>query len=399
MKDSELATRIEMSETLAIDEKVRALQGAGHRVFSFGAGQPDAPTPETACNAGIEAIHAGKTKYTSPGGTKELREAIARKLLRENALTYSPDEILVTAGAKQAIFMALAVRVDPGDEVLLPGPYWVSYPSQIRMLGGVPRVLPTDETTGFKVLPEQIRAAIGPKTRGIILNSPSNPTGSVYTPDELKALMSEIVARDLWVISDEIYERIVYGDSVAMSPAALGSEVRGRTAVVNGVSKSYSMTGWRIGYFAAPRPWVEKAIAVQSHLCGNPCSISQEAALRALDEAGDAVTAMVATFRRRRDRVVTLIEAIPGWRLCAPDGAFYAFPDVSACFGKRAAKRTIDSDVSLAEYLIDEAKAAFVPGSGFGSARHLRVSFACADSVIEEGLGAVREAIGKLSSE
>lgn len=397
MKNSALASRIEMSETLAIDEKVRALQAAGHRVFSFGAGQPDAPTPAAACEAGIEAIQAGKTKYTSPGGTKELRGAIARKLLRENGLAYDENEILVTAGAKQAIFMALAVRVDAGDEVLLPAPYWVSYPSQIRMLGGVPRVLQSDESTGFKIRPEQLRAAIGPKTRGIILNSPSNPTGSVYSPEELRGLLEEVVARDLWVVSDEIYERIVYGDARAMSPAALGPEVRQRTAVVNGVSKSYSMTGWRIGYFAGPRPWVERALAVQSHVCGNACSISQEAAIRALDDADTAVTAMVATFARRRDRVISLIETIPGWSLCAPAGAFYAFPDVAGCFGKQANGRRIDSDTSLAEYLIDEARAAFVPGSGFGSGRHLRLSFACADAVLEEGLPAVRSAVEKLS--
>lgn len=398
MKQSRLALSVGMSETLAIDEKVRALQATGVQVWSFGAGQPDAPTPMIAQEAGIAAIRGGRTRYTSPGGTKELREAICRKLARENGLAYEPDEILVAAGAKQAIFMALAVLVDAGDEVLVPAPYWVSYPSQIRMLGGTPRIVSTDESTGFKLTPRMLREAITPNCRAIILNSPCNPTGAVYTPEELAEVVETALEHDLYIISDEIYERILFGDARHVSPAGISAAARERTAVINGASKAYSMTGWRIGYMAARRDWVAKATEIQSHFCGNPCSISQEAALAALEGAGEDVAQMVESFRRRRTLVLEMLRAAPRIRLCPPEGAFYAFPDVSGYFGSSYRGTRIENDVDLAGYLLDEAHAAFVPGSGFGSGRHLRLSFACAENVIEEGLGSTIRALEKLSS-
>jgi aspartate aminotransferase len=398
MKQSRLARSVGMSETLAIDEKVRALQASGVRVWSFGAGQPDAPTPLVAQEAGIAAIRGGRTRYTSPGGTKELREAICRKLARENGLAYEPDEILVAAGAKQAIFMALAVVIDPDDEVLVPAPYWVSYPSQIRMLGGTARIVSTDESTGFKLTAEMLRAAITPSCRAILLNSPCNPTGAVYSPGELASVVEVALEHDLYIISDEIYERILFGDARHVSPAALSSAARAKTAVINGASKAYSMTGWRIGYMAAPREWVAKATEIQSHFCGNPCSISQDAALAALDGASAEVAQMVESFRQRRTLVLEMLHTAPRIRLCPPEGAFYAFPDVSGYFGSSHRGTRIDNDVDLAGYLLEEAHAAFVPGSGFGSNRHLRLSFACAEDVIEEGLGSTIRALEKLSS-
>lgn len=398
MKQSRLAMSVEMSETLAIDEKVRSLQAAGVQVWSFGAGQPDAATPMVAQDAGSAAIRGGRTRYTSPGGTKELRQAICRKLSRENGLSYQADEILVTAGAKQAIYMALAVLVDPGDEVLVPAPYWVSYPSQIRMLGGTPRIVAADESTRFKLTPEILKASITPRCRVLILNSPCNPTGAVYTPAELAAVVSVALEHDLYIISDEIYERILFGDACHVSPAAHSAKARDKTAVINGASKSYSMTGWRIGYMAAPAEWVAKATAIQSHFCGNPCSISQDAAMAALDGAEADVRHMVESFRQRRTLVMELLERAPRLQLCPPEGAFYAFPDVSGYYGSHHGGARIGNDADLAGYLLEEAHAAFVPGSGFGSGRHLRLSFACGEEVIEQGLGATVRALEKLSA-
>jgi aspartate aminotransferase len=398
MKQSQLARSVAMSETLAIDEKVRSLQASGIKVWGFGAGQPDAPTPMVAQDAGVAAIRGGRTKYTSIAGTLELRQAICRKLARDNGLSYEPDEILVTAGAKQAIYMALAVLVDPGDEVLVPSPYWVSYPSQIRMLGATPRVVPTDESTRFKLTPELLSGAVTAHTRALLLNSPCNPTGAVYTPDELAALVAAALDHDLYIISDEIYERILYDSARHLSPASISTRAREKTAVINGASKAYSMTGWRIGYLAASREWVAKATAVQSHFCGNACSISQDAAGAALEGADAQVGQMVEMFARRREMVVEILKAAPGLRLCPPEGAFYAFPDVSAYFGRSGSGARIENDVDLAGYLLEEAHAAFVPGSGFGSGRHLRLSFACAEEVIEEGLGATIRALEKLSA-
>jgi aspartate aminotransferase len=398
MKRSNRAQTARFSTTLAIDEKARKLKAGGVKLWGFGAGQPDFPTPEAISAAGIQAIRDGKTVYTSPQGTVEVRRAICAKLQRDNGLTYEPEEVVVSAGAKQAIYMALAVLVDPGDEVLVPAPYWVSYPEMVRLLDGVPVILPTDESTDFKITPAQLAAAITPRTVAIILNTPSNPTGSVYERAELEALGRVLAERGLHLITDEIYERILYEGAVHVSPAAVSPSLRGMTAVVNGVSKAFSMTGWRIGYLAAPRDWADPAVAMQSHLSGNPCSISQEATLAALTGNDATVRAMAETFARRRMRVLELLAQAPGLRIVPPKGAFYVFPDFSAYYGRSldGSGKAVSGSQGMAEFLLDTARAVLVPGDAFGSDRHLRISFACSETVIEEGLGSLVASLARL---
>jgi aspartate aminotransferase len=396
MKQARVARGIALSTTLAIDEKVRMLEKQGQKVWSFGAGQPDAGTPPEVAEAGVRAIREGHTRYTSSAGTPALRETISRKLERENGLVYSAEEIMVSAGAKQAIYIALAVLLDPGDEVLIPAPYWVSYPPQVTLLGGQPKIVSTDVSSGFKLTPDVLRDAIGPRTCCLLLNSPANPTGAVYTRDEISALARVLLEKGLYLVTDEIYEHIVYEGTRHASPVAVCPELRERTAVVNGVSKSFSMTGWRIGYLAAPREWVAKATAIQSHLSGNPSSISQEAARAALSGSSTFPAEMVATFARRRSRLLELLSEAPELQVCPPMGAFYVFPDFSAYFGRGVGGSTIETDTDLAAYLIDEARVALVPGSGFGSDRHLRISFAVSDEEIEEGMRAMLRALERL---
>jgi len=398
MKRSNRAQEVRLSTTIAIDEKARRMKAEGVRLWGFGAGQPDFPTPEPVSAAGIAAIKAGKTVYTSPQGTIELRRTVCAKLERENGLKYQPEEILVSAGAKQAIYMALAALVDPGDEVLVPAPYWVSYPEMIRLCDGRPKILPTDESTGFKVTPEQLAAAIGPRTVGIILNTPSNPTGIVYTREELEALDRVIAERGLHLITDEIYERILYDGAEHVSPAAVSPSLRERTAVVNGVSKAFSMTGWRIGYMAAPREWTSPAVALQSHLSGNPCSISQEATMAALSGEDRSVRLMVDTFARRRQRVLELLSEARELRVVPPKGAFYVFPDFSRYYGRSldGTGNAIKGSQGMAEFLLETARVALVPGDAFGSDRHLRISFACSDETIEEGLRSLTTTLARL---
>jgi aspartate aminotransferase len=398
MKRSRRAKTARFSTTLAIDDKARRLKAGGVRLWGFGAGQPDFPTPDAISAAGIQAIKDGKTVYTSPQGTVELRRAICAKLERDNGLKYGPDEIVVSAGAKQAIYMALAVLVDPGDEVLVPAPFWVSYPEMVQLLDGVPVVLPTDESTGFKITPEQLAAAITPRTVAIILNTPSNPTGIVYERSELEAMGRVLAERGLHLITDEIYERILYDGAVHVSPAAVSPDLREMTAVVNGVSKAFSMTGWRIGYLAAPRDWADPAVAMQSHLSGNPCSISQEATLSALNGDDATVRVMAETFARRRTRVLELLAQAPKLRVVPPKGAFYVFPDFSAYYGLSldGTGKAVSGSQGMAEFLLDTAHVVLVPGDAFGSDRHLRISFACAETVIEEGLSSMIAILARL---
>lgn len=396
MKHAVRAQKVQLSTTIAIDEKARGLVAQGVKLWNFGAGQPDFPTPVEVADAGVAAIREGKTAYTSPQGTIELRKAICEKLERENGLKYAPNEILVSAGAKQAIYMALAALVDPGDEVLVPSPYWVSYPEMIRLVDGQPRILPTDEASGFKITPKQLEAACGPRTVALILNSPSNPTGVVYAREELEALDRVVAERGLHLITDEIYERILYDGAVHVSPPAVSPSLRERTAVVNGVSKAFSMTGWRIGYMAAPKEWTGPAVAMQSHLSGNPCSISQEAARCALNGSDASVKGMVQTFAKRRERVLSLLSEARDLRVVRPQGAFYVFPDFSTYYGRSAGGRVVQGSQAMAEYLIDEGHVALVPGDAFGSDRHLRISFATSDQVIEEGLRSMVAALARL---
>lgn len=396
MKSSRRASLIGFSPTIAIDEKARALTVAGRKIWNFGAGQPDFPTPASAARAGAHAIEAGITKYTSPAGTRELRAAIAEKLRRDNLIPIETEDVLVTAGAKPALYLVMAAVLDPGDEVLIPAPYWVSYTEQVRFLDAVPRLLPTDEASGFKLTPAALTQAISPRTRLLLLNTPCNPTGAVYSRAELEALGRVIIERDLLLVTDEIYERIVYDGAEHVSAAALSAELCARTMTVNGVSKAFSMTGWRIGYAAGPSAWIGVAESLQSQLIGNACSISQEATRAALANAETEVVAMVQAFARRRTRVIELLKSAPGLRLLPPAGTFYAFPDVSAYLGRRVGSRVLSNPTDLCAWLLEEASVALVPGEAFGSDRHVRISFATADSVIEEGLGAMVRALGRL---
>jgi len=391
------ASRVGLSETGAVDEKVRQLTRQGRRVFNFGVGQPDFPTPGEVCEAGIAAIREGKTRYTSPMGTIELREAVAAKLRDENHLSYDPArEILISSGAKHSIHNLLAAALSPGDEVIVPVPTWVSYPSMIHLLGAEPRFVATGLEDGFRLTGEMLRSAVGPRTVGLLLNSPCNPTGAVYTEEDLRAVASAALEAGLWIITDEIYERILFDGRRHVSLATVEPALRARIAIVNGVSKAFSMTGWRIGYAAGPADWITAASAIQSHQCGNPCSISQEASRYALQAAGRHAEAMRAVFERRRDLVMRILRGTAGLDLFEPEGAFYLFPRVSSFLGARKGGGGLNSDAELVSWLLDETGVATVPGGAFHAPEYLRISFAASEETLETGLGLLRGALEKL---
>jgi len=380
------ATKISPSPTLSIDARAKELAAAGEKIINFGVGEPDFDTPEHIKAAAIEAMARGMTRYTPVPGTLELRQAICAKLLRENGLSYSPGEIVVSCGAKHSLYNALQVLVDEGDEVIVPAPYWVSYIEQVKLAGAEPVVVTTRPENDFKLTPAELAAVLTPRTRLLILNSPSNPTGSVYTAAELQALAAVVVEAGIWVLSDEIYEKLIYDGAKHVSIASLGPEVKVRTVVVNGVSKAYAMTGWRIGYAAAPAE-VAKAMAdLQSHSTSNPTSIAQAAAVAALNGPQEPVSAMVAAFAARREYILERLTALPGVRCRRPAGAFYVFPDVSAYFGRSFKGRVVESATDLAALLLEEAKVAVVPGAAFGDDRFLRFSYATSRENIAAGM-------------
>jgi aspartate aminotransferase len=395
MKIAKFASKVGLSETAAIDEKARAMKKEGREVFNFGVGQPDFPTPREVCDAGIQAIRDQKTRYTSMIGTVELRQVVSEKLKKENGLEYGTGEILISSGAKHSIHNLLSAALSPDEEVLVPTPAWVSYPNMIRLLGGVPTFVPTSVEDGFKLTPEKLRAAITPRTTGLLLNSPCNPTGAMYSEAELAALVPVILDAGLWVISDEVYERIVFDGRRHVSIAALDSRLRDRVAVVNGVSKSFSMTGWRIGYAAGPKDWIVAAGAVQSHQAGNPCSISQEAAQFAIARSGANAGAMCEAFERRRDLVMRVLDGTPGCDLFAPQGTFYLFPRIRSVLKKNGAG--IKSDPELVSWLLEQTGVATVPGEAFISPGHLRISFAVEDATLEKGLKLMRGALERIA--
>lgn len=386
MRLSERVQRIQPSPTMAMDARTKNLIDQGVDVINLTAGEPDFDTPEFIRNAGIEAIHAGMTRYLPNSGYKPLLEAIVTKLKNENGLTYSTSQVLVSVGAKHSIYNAFQAIIDPGDEVILPAPYWVSYSEQIRLADGVPIVLPTDESTEFKITPEQLEANITERTKAIVLCSPSNPTGTVYSRDELAALGEVIVKHDLIVVSDEIYEKIVYDGHRPVSIATLSDELYERTIVINGVSKSYAMTGWRIGYAAGPQPIISAMAAVQSHVTSCAASMSQAAAVAAITGDQQAVEEMRRAFAERRDLMVARLNALPGVHCFNPGGAFYCFPNVSALFGRTLAGHVANNCDELAEIFLEEAKVAVVPGSGFAAPNNLRISFATSLERIEEAM-------------
>jgi aspartate aminotransferase len=381
------------SETLALSARARELRARGEKVVSFAAGEPDFDTPVHIQDAAVDSIRAGHHRYTEVAGTAALRAAIVEKLKRDIGVTYVPKEIVVGNGAKHAIWNALFTLLEPGDEVLIPVPYWVSFPEMVRLAGGVP--VSVEPAPGrYKISAEDVERAASPRARLLILNSPNNPSGMVYTPEEVAALVEVARRRDLMILSDEIYERLVYGAAVHTSPASRGDDARSRTVVVNGVSKTWAMTGWRIGYTAAPLEIAEAMERLQGQMTSNAAAVSQQAAAVAL--TGDRAPAeeMRRRFAARRDVVVERLARMPGVRLVAPDGAFYAFPDFREALAR--SKRGVRGSAALCDYLIDEAKVVCVPGAAFGMEGHLRLSYAIGDAEIVEGLDRVEAALRSL---
>lgn len=397
MRLSARARAITPSPTMAIDSKSKQMLAEGIDVVNFSVGEPDFDTPAHIKAAGIEAINRGETKYTPASGTLALRKAICEKLQKENGLTYTPEQIVVSNGAKQSLYNAYQVLLDPGEEVILQAPYWVSYPEMIRLAGGVPVVVETDESTGFKMTADQIRAKLTPRTRVINLNSPSNPTGAVYTREELKAIAELAVEKDLMIVTDEMYEKLLYGQAEHVSIASLGEEVKKRTVTVNGMSKAFAMTGWRVGYTASETIFAKAMGDIQSHSTSGPSSISQVAAVTALKADQAAVEAMRQEFDKRRLYMMERLNKIPGFAVTvAPEGAFYLFPNVSACFGKTVRGRTITNADDLCQVILEEAKVAVVPGSGFGAGNYVRFSYATSMERITEGLNRIERLLSEM---
>jgi len=393
---SQRAQRTSPSPTLAITAKARKMREEGIDVLSFGAGEPDFDTPEFIKEAAVTALREGFTKYTPTAGIEPLRKAICDKLWRDNGLKYEPNQIIVTCGGKHALYNAFQVICDPGDEVIIPAPYWVSYPEMVKLADGVPVFVYADESTGFVPTIDAIREKISARTRAIVVNSPCNPTGAVFHRQRLKEIAALALRHDLYIVSDEIYEKMVYDGHEHVSIASLGQEVKKRTILVNGMSKAYSMTGWRIGYAAAERELIAAMTRIQDQSTSNPTSIAQKAALAALQAPEDTVKQMVAAFAERRRAIVDGLNRIPGFRCAEPGGAFYAFPNVSALYGKRWGDRVINNSDAFAEYLLEVARVAVVPGSGFGADENIRLSYACSLETIRNGLARIADAVQAL---
>ncbi|OGK96270.1 MAG: aspartate aminotransferase [Candidatus Rokubacteria bacterium RIFCSPHIGHO2_12_FULL_73_22] len=387
------------SSTLAVQAKAKALRAQGVDVISFGAGEPDFDTPERIKAAAVEAMRRGQTKYTEVGGIAELRAAVCAKFKRDQGLDYAPDEVLVSCGAKHTLYNMVVALLNPGDEMLVPSPFWVSYPEQARLVGGVPVPVETQERTGFDLDPDRVRAAVTPRTRVIILNSPNNPTGAVFSREALAAVARLAVERDLTLVSDECYEALTF-EGRHVSVASLGPEVKARTLVINTCSKAYAMTGWRIGYCGGPRALVRAMTDVQSQVTSNPTSIAQWAAVEALSGPQDEVAKMAGEFDRRRHLIVGGLNALPGVACVMPKGAFYAFANVSGLFGRtwkgRETTTRLAGSLDVAAFLLEEARVAVVPGLDFGSDAHVRLSYATSDALIREGLARMDAAIRKL---
>ena len=388
---------IKPSVTLAIAAKAGKLRSQGVDVVNFSAGEPDFDTPEHIKAAAVDALRKGMTKYTDVKGIEPLREAIAQKYRHEHGLNYRKEDVLVSCGAKHSLYNILQAVVNPGDEVLIPAPYWVSYSDMALLAGGVPRLIPTDESTGFRIKPEQLQAALTPKTRVFLLNSPCNPTGATYDRDQLLAIAGILEKHDCLILADDIYEKIIYDGFEVHNLVTLCPSLKERTLIVNGVSKTYAMTGWRIGYALGPGDVIAAGAKIQSQSTSNPTSIAQAAALEAIRGAQDTVAMMVREFQKRRDVIVERLNKIAGIRCLKPEGAFYVFPNISGLLGKTAKGKQLSSPCDVADYLLDEAKVAGVPGEDFGSQQHIRFSYATSLEDIEKGCTRIRDAVSKLA--
>ncbi|MGJ3252592.1 MAG: pyridoxal phosphate-dependent aminotransferase [Elainellaceae cyanobacterium] len=375
-----LAARIENvapSLTLAISAKAKAMKADGIDVCSFSAGEPDFDTPEHIRAAAKQALDRGKTRYGPAVGEPKLRQAIADKLQKDNTLCYGPDNIIVTNGGKQSLYNLIQVLIEPGDEVIIPSPYWLSYPEMVKLAGGTPVIVKTDASTGLRITAEQLRRAITPQTKLLILNSPSNPTGMVYTPDELRAIARVIVDTDIWVVSDEIYEKILYDGAEHLSIGAIGPDIYNRTLISNGFAKAYAMTGWRIGYLAGPQPIIKAVSSLQGHSTSNVCTFAQYGAIAAYEGPQDCVQTMLSAFATRRQVIIDGLNSMPGLTCQTPKGAFYVFANIS---------KTGLSSLEFCEALLDEKQVAAIPGVAFGADDHVRFSYATDIDTIHRGL-------------
>ena len=387
---------IKPSVTLAIAAKAGKLRSEGVDVVNFSAGEPDFDTPDHIKAAAVEALRKGMTKYTDVKGIEPLRAAIAHKYEQEYGLRYRKEDVLVSCGAKHSLYNVFQAVVNSGDEILIPSPYWVSYSDMALLAGGIPKTIQTSETTGFRITAEQLETALTLKTKIFVLNSPCNPTGASYAADELLAIARVLEKHSCLVIADDIYEKIVYDDFQVHNIVALNPALRDRTVIINGVSKTYSMTGWRIGYAIGPAEVISAAAKIQSQSTSNPTSIAQAAALEALSGPQLEVDRMVHEFKRRRDVIVARLNALPGIHCLKPQGAFYVFPNVSKLLGRTVNDRRLASPCDFADYLLEEAKVAVVPGEDFGSKEHIRFSYATALDDIEKGCKRIADAVGKL---
>jgi len=393
---SDRIAAITESATLAVDAKAKALKAAGRPVIGFGAGEPDFPTPGYIVEAAVKACSDPRWhRYTPAGGLPELKEAVAAKTMRDSGYEVSAGQVLITNGGKQALYNAFASLLDPGDEVLLPAPYWTTYPESIRLAGGVPVEILTDETSGYRATIAQLEAARTPRTKVLVFVSPSNPTGAVYSPAEVKAIGEWAVEHGIWVVTDEIYEHLVYGDAQFASMPALVPALADTCVVVNGVAKTYAMTGWRVGWLIGPSDIVKAATNLQSHATSNVANVSQVAALAAVTGDLAAVDEMRAAFDRRRTLITGILDAIPGVTCPLPEGAFYVYPSIKGLLGTSLRGQRIQSSAQLAGLILDEAEVAVVPGEAFGTPGYLRLSYATSDADITEGAERIAALLGQ----
>lgn len=397
MHVSKKVNEMEFSGTMQISGKAKELKAQGINVIDLSVGEPDFPTPQRIKNAAIKAMEDGHTGYTMAAGIIPLREAVGKWIKDFSGVEYATNEIIVSNGAKHSLYNTLQTIIEAGEEVIIPAPYWVTYPALVKIVDGVPVYIDTTSESDFKITPEQLKAAITDKTRALILCNPSNPTGSVYSKSELEEIGKIVLENDLYVISDEIYSRLVYDDFDYVSFPSLSPELRKKTILIEGVSKSYSMTGWRIGFTAADKELISGMGKLQSQMTSNPCSISQYAAIEAVSGSQDDVEEMRATFAERREYLFKALNEIDGVKAESAKGAFYLFPDFSSFFGKSYNETKIEGSMDLAMYLIAEAQVATVPGSVFGAEGFMRIAYATSMENLKEGISRIKEAVAKLS--
>jgi len=392
MRVSQRAQQVPPSATIAVTSRAQQLKAQGVDVVGFGAGEPDFDTPDYIKQAAIEALKAGKTKYTPAAGIPELRAAIAEKLRKENGLDYSPEQIIVNIGGKHSVYEAMQAVLNPGDEVILPAPYWVTYPECVKLAGAVPKIIQTDKQNNYKLTPQQLQQAITDKTAMLVLNSPNNPGGFTYTPDELRQLAKVLEGTDIVVLSDEMYEKLVYNGTQFVSFASLSEDAFGRTLTLNGFSKAFAMTGWRLGYTAGPVEIIKAMARLQSHMTSNAVTFAQYAALAALGpQADQAIESMRKQFEQRARYMAERLNNIKGIECPQPTGAFYCFPDVSSHYGRDFNGTVVNSSLDFAKALLEQANVAVVPGLPFGCDNNVRLSFACSMEQISKGLDRIEQ--------